>query len=91
MPMGYSPEQGTPVVAKKKPVKKRAKRIKKIVCKKLAYIKDYDARGDLEAGWYVVDKNQTEEYELIGPYEVRDDAMEIKAGLIKFWREENSD
>lgn len=68
--------------------KKRAKRIKKIICKKMAFVEDYDALGNLEAGWYVVDLNQDEGYELIGPYEFRDEAMEAKTGLTNFWRVE---
>lgn len=72
----------------KKAKKKRAKRIKKIVCKKLAFVEDYDELGDLEAGFYVIDENQEEGYELIGPYDFRDEAMEIKKGLTHFWRVE---
>lgn len=82
----WNPKQGTLIVAKK--AKKRAKRIKKIICKKLDYIEDYDEFGDLEAGWYVVDQNQPEGYELVGPYECRDDAMETKDRLTYFWRVE---
>ncbi len=73
MPTGLNPKQEILTVAKK-----RAKRIKKIICKKLDFIEDYDKCGDLEAGWYVIDENQAEGEELIGPYEVRDEAMEVK-------------
>ena len=68
--------------------KKRAKRIKKIICKKMKLIEDYDVLGDLLAGWYVVDLNQPEGYELLGPYDTRDEAMETKEGLTRFWRVE---
>lgn len=67
-----------------------AKRIKKIICKKIDFIKDYDELGHLEAGWYVIDDNQPEGYELVGPYEDRKEAMEIKTGLTHFWRVENT-